>query len=100
LGYQVERVLQMAKFDQGDVKFQFREVSMHEIIESVITNFNLQVETMKGMLIPSLHAENDSIIADTVHMTNVIQTCWTMQLNIHPKLPKFLSKPVMSHNNW
>jgi two-component system phosphate regulon sensor histidine kinase PhoR len=72
LGYQVERVLQMAKFDQGDVKLQFKEISMHEIIESVITNFNIQVEAMKGMLIPSLHAENDIILADPVHMTNVI----------------------------
>ena len=88
LGYQVERVLQMAKFDQGDVKFQFREVSMHEIIESVITNFNLQVETMKGMLIPSLHAENDSIIADTVHMTNVISNLLDNAVKYTPETPE------------
>ncbi len=72
LGYQVERVLQMAKFDQGDLKLQFEDVSAHEIIESVITNFYLQVEAKNGMLIPSLHADVDTILADPTHITNVI----------------------------
>ncbi len=72
LGYQVERVLQMAKFDQGDLKLQFKEVSIHEIIESVIANFILQVDAKNGMLIPSLHADEDIVIADPVHMTNMI----------------------------
>jgi len=72
LGYQVERVLQMAKFDQGDLKLNFDEVSIHEIIESVISNFTLQVEAKEGMLIPSLHADNDIVYADSVHITNVI----------------------------
>ena len=72
LGYQVERVLQMAKFDQGDLRLQFKDVSIHEIIESVITNFILQVDTRNGMLIPSLHADKDIVTADPVHIINMI----------------------------
>jgi len=72
LGYQVERVLQMAKFDQGDLKLNFQEISAHEYIDSVISNFTLQVEAKEGMLIPSLHADDDKIFADPVHFTNVI----------------------------
>jgi two-component system phosphate regulon sensor histidine kinase PhoR len=72
LGYQVERVLQMAKFDQGKLNLKFRDIHFHELIESVVSNFILQVETREGMLIPSLHAENDLIYADQVHMGNVV----------------------------
>lgn len=72
LGFQVERVLQMAKFDQGDLNLQFEDISVHEIIESVISNFILQVESKNGMLIPSLHAEVDLIFGDPVHISNII----------------------------
>jgi two-component system phosphate regulon sensor histidine kinase PhoR len=72
LGYQVERVLQMAKFDQGDLKLQFKEIYIHDIIESVISNFVLQVDSKNGLLIPSLHADTDCVHGDSIHLTNVI----------------------------
>ena len=97
LGYQVERVLQMAKFDQGDIKFQFKEISMHEIIESVITNFILQIEAKKGILIPSLHAENDVIIADPVHMTNVISNLLDNAVKYTPENPEIFIETRNEH---
>jgi two-component system, OmpR family, phosphate regulon sensor histidine kinase PhoR len=72
LGQQVEKVLQMAKFDQGSLKLNVKEVSVHDIIESVASNFILQVESKNGILIPSLHAENDLILADPVHLSHAI----------------------------
>jgi two-component system phosphate regulon sensor histidine kinase PhoR len=72
LGHQVERVLQMSKFDQGDLKLKFEEVSLHDIIDSVVSNFVIQVESKSGMLIPSLHAEDDAISGDPVHLSNLI----------------------------
>jgi hypothetical protein len=35
-------------------------------IEQVVSNFILQVESKNGVLIPSLHAENDLVDADPV----------------------------------
>jgi len=72
LGYQVERVLQMAKFDQGKLNLKFMDTHVHDLIESVISNFILQVGSKEGILIPSLHAENDLISADPIHLSNVI----------------------------
>jgi two-component system, OmpR family, phosphate regulon sensor histidine kinase PhoR len=88
LGYQVERVLQMAKFDQGDLKLHFKDVSLHDIIESVISNFTLQVESKEGVLIPSLHAENDLIYADSIHMTNVISNLLDNAVKYTPEHPE------------
>lgn len=88
LGYQVERVLQMAKFDQGDLSLKFEELSMHDIIESVISNFLLQVESKNGMLIPSLHAENDCILADPIHMSNIISNLLDNAVKYTPHTPE------------
>lgn len=88
LGYQVERVLQMAKFDQGDLKLQFKEIFMHDIIESVISNFTLQVDSKEGLLIPSLHADNDCVTGDQVHLTNVISNLLDNAVKYTPEKPE------------
>jgi len=88
LGYQVERVLQMAKFDQGNLRLQFREVSVHDIIEKVVTNFILQVESKNGVLIPSLHAENDIVDADPVHLSNVFSNLLDNAVKYSPEKPE------------
>jgi len=72
LGTQVERVLQMAIFDHGQLKLKDQEIDMHEIIETVAQNFLLQVERREGKLEFLPEAENSVITGDSVHITNVI----------------------------
>ena len=78
----------MAKFDQGNLKLEFKDISMHEIIESVVGNFLLQTEAKNGMLIPSLHADNDIISADPVHLTNVISNLLDNAVKYTPVNPE------------
>ncbi len=72
LGYQVEKVLQTAIFDQGKLKLKLKEADINEIILNVINNFSIQIRQKKGLIIPSLHAENSLINIDVVHITNVL----------------------------
>jgi len=72
LGTQVERVLQMAIFDHGQLKLKDQEIDMHEIIETVAQNFLLQIERREGKLEFLPEAENSVITGDSVHITNVI----------------------------
>ncbi|MGD2033484.1 MAG: HAMP domain-containing sensor histidine kinase [Bacteroidales bacterium] len=88
LGYQVERVLQMAKFDQGKLKLQFEEVHMHEIIESVTATFMIQIDSKQGMLIPSLHADNDLIFADPGHIANMLSNLLDNAVKYTPENPE------------
>ncbi len=88
LSYQVEKVLQMARFDQGKLKLKYKEVHMHELIDSVISNFILLVESKEGMLIPSLHADNDLVYADPVHMANVISNLLDNAIKYTTKTPE------------
>jgi two-component system phosphate regulon sensor histidine kinase PhoR len=72
LGYQVEKVLQMAVFDKGQVKLRCTETDMHELIKNVIENYTLQVKSRGGAIQSKLDAGNYILDVDTVHITNVL----------------------------
>ncbi|UTA68179.1 sensor histidine kinase KdpD [Emticicia sp. 21SJ11W-3] len=72
LGTQVEKVLQMALLDKGDVKLKMERVNIHETIEQVLHNLSVQIEQKNGMVHLELDAEHPEIEADDVHLTNII----------------------------
>jgi two-component system, OmpR family, phosphate regulon sensor histidine kinase PhoR len=72
LGYQVEKVLQMATIDRGNLNLKLVDIDFHGIIEAVVGNFMLLVENKGGLLIPSLHADDSDITVDSMLMTNVL----------------------------
>jgi two-component system, OmpR family, phosphate regulon sensor histidine kinase PhoR len=72
LGYQVEKVLQMAVLDKGQVKLRCKETDMHEIIRNVTENYSLQVKSRSGAIILNLEAEQFILEVDSVHITNVL----------------------------
>ncbi len=72
LGYQVERVLQMAVLDQGHIVLKRKEVSMSEIVTTVVQNFKLQVENQNGKLEVIDASAYDIVNGDQVHLVNVV----------------------------
>lgn len=69
---QVEKVLQMAVFNEGNLKLKFKEVNINALINSVVLNFELRVKAKNGELISDLKAEPAIIRGDEVHITNVL----------------------------
>jgi len=72
LSYQVEKVLQMAVFNEGRLKFKFKEFDVNKMIETVAANFELRVKSKNGKLTTEKLAEKAMISGDEVHITNVI----------------------------
>jgi two-component system phosphate regulon sensor histidine kinase PhoR len=72
LSNQVEKVLQMAVFNEGRLKLKFAEIDLNRLAESVASNFDIRVSTENGELRTELLAENPFIKGDEVHITNVI----------------------------
>ena len=72
LSFQVEKVLQMAIFNEGRMKLRFKEFSLNELVSSVISNFELRVRNQNGVLNANLNATDDIIYGDEVHITNVV----------------------------
>jgi two-component system, OmpR family, phosphate regulon sensor histidine kinase PhoR len=72
LGYQVEKVLQMAVFDKGKIDLKFQLLDVHTLIANISNNFNIQVKKRDGTLVEKLEAKNATAMVDEVHFTNVL----------------------------
>lgn len=72
LGFQVEKVLQMAVFNEGRLKLKLREFDVNKMIGTVANNFELRVNNKNGNLKTEILAENAMLKGDEVHLTNVI----------------------------
>lgn len=72
LSMQVEKVLQMAVFNEGRLKMKFKTIDIHEIITSVVQNFEIRVQTEDGKLTLHKNAIKSLVHGDQVHITNVL----------------------------
>ncbi len=72
LSSQVEKVLQMAVFNEGKLKLKFTEIDLNQIVSQAASNFEIRVTIANGTLESSLLAENSLIRGDEVHITNLI----------------------------
>lgn len=88
LGTQVEKVLQMAQLDKGDVQMNFTAVNMHEIVEQVLANIGVQIEQKNGLVNLEIDADNDQVWADEVHLTNIIYNLLDNANKYSPEQPE------------
>jgi two-component system, OmpR family, phosphate regulon sensor histidine kinase PhoR len=72
LKHQVERVLQMARFDKEDIGLKKEKVDVHQIIRDAIQNTSLSLQEKHGTIVCDLMATNHVIAADKLHLTNVL----------------------------
>ncbi len=72
LGFQVEKVLQMAIIEKGGLNLKIKELNLHQLISDVVTNFSLKIENKNGKISTNLHAISFIVFVDEVHFTNVI----------------------------
>ncbi|MEY4593717.1 MAG: hypothetical protein RIQ47_127 [Bacteroidota bacterium] len=69
---QVERVLQMAQIDKGELKLRIDPLNFHDVILHGIEQIRLQVESRNGTIIADLNAENPEVYGDNVHLSNIV----------------------------
>ncbi len=72
LSFQVEKVLQMAVFNEGRLKLKFKEFDLNSTLQNVLNNFELRVKSKNGILHSELTSEDAIIKGDEVHITNVV----------------------------
>lgn len=72
LGLQVEKVLQMAVIERHDFKLKPVKVNVHEIINKALENEQIQVEKRGGAIAKELNAMCHEIVADELHLTNIV----------------------------
>lgn len=88
LTFQVEKVLQTALFTETRMKLKLKNVNLNELVENIMTKFNIRVEDKKGQLFCHLNADKDEILADDVHLTNVVSNLLDNAIKYCAKAPE------------
>ncbi len=69
---QVEKILEMATLERGEYELHIEPVDVHALIREVSTGLALQIAQRGGTLTLALAAENPTVLADKVHLTNIV----------------------------
>jgi two-component system, OmpR family, phosphate regulon sensor histidine kinase PhoR len=72
LGNHIERVLNIAKIDKGDLKLESKEVEMNDLLAAIIDSMALQLEKRNATVDLQLNAGNAMVMGDELHLSNVI----------------------------
>ncbi len=72
LGWQVEKVLQMAKLDRQEYKLKLENTDVNEVINAVLDNFTILIEKRGGIVTKSLKAANHVMETDVMHLSNIL----------------------------
>ena len=72
LGNHIERVLNIAKIDKGDLKLEFKPVEMNELIAATADSMELQFQKKEAKVELDLKASHTLVKGDELHLSNVI----------------------------
>jgi two-component system, OmpR family, phosphate regulon sensor histidine kinase PhoR len=73
LNNQVEKVLQLAKAERGDLELKLERTDLNELLSSIIPSLEVKIHEQAGGVLHLDHqAENVTINADQLHLTNII----------------------------
>lgn len=96
---QVERVLQMALIDQGQLQVDIQENDVHSIIQNCINVVELTVQKKQGKVSSSLRATCFNIDIDEIHFANVINNLLDNAIKYTTKPPDILIETYNKHDN-
>lgn len=68
----VESILQTSILDKGEFKLKLTEIDIHEIINTAINNTQLLISQKGGTINTVLTAQRYKLMADKVHLTNIV----------------------------
>ena len=87
MNVQVEHILQMALLDQENFELNEQLLDVNELIEQVADPFMVQVESRGGKLKLELNGTSPYILADEIHLTNVLHNLLDNANKYSPQAP-------------
>lgn len=87
LGNLVERVLQAAMLERGNIALKCQHVDLHHVIDEAVQKISLQVEKKGGYIACELLAEHPILQGDEMHLTNIISNLLDNANKYTPECP-------------
>ncbi len=72
LGSHIERVLNIAKIDKGDLTIEHKDVEMNDLLSAIVDSMSLQLQKRNAHIDLDLQARNSTIMGDELHLSNII----------------------------
>ena len=85
---QVERVLQMATLERKELPLQKQEVDVHQLLQDIVQSISLRVQQRMGTLTFTPLAERPVIVADRLHVKNVVYNLLDNAEKYSPEVPE------------
>jgi two-component system, OmpR family, phosphate regulon sensor histidine kinase PhoR len=90
LGFQVEKVLQMAMFEKGKLEYKMSPLDINQVLAKVKDSFDLHVTKKRGNILLKMDDLSPVIEGDQVHITNVF-------FNLLDNAVKYCEKEPLIH---
>ncbi len=88
LGVLVERILQSAVIDRGELKLKKETFIINPIINDVIENARFRIQQTGGSILVELPESSIELYTDKVHFTNIFQNLVDNALKYSKEVPK------------
>lgn len=86
----VEHILQTATLERGQLVLNKELIDLHKIIEQAVNNVGFHVMQKSGVINQELNAAKHEIMADKVHITNLIYNLLDNANKYSPEKPKII----------
>jgi len=84
---QVDRILEMAALEEGEVEFREAVLDMHELIARAASGSSLRVKERGGTVSTDLRAAAHTVSGDAVHMENAVNSILDNAEKYSPAVP-------------
>jgi two-component system phosphate regulon sensor histidine kinase PhoR len=98
--YQVDKVLQMAAMDRGEISLDLSLINMNQLIKNVVDNLCLEHCNREVNLMYHLDSIRDQINADAVQISNVITNLVNNALKYSPGKPEIIISSQDEKNSF
>jgi len=88
LGMLVENVLRTSLFEQGQMKMKVQSISLHEVIQTVLRSFDLQIKNRRALVSEDYQCVQDVLEGDLLHITNLIFNLFDNALKYSLEMPE------------
>lgn len=95
---QVERVLQMARLDKGNLTLKKEQLSLHTMIREALESMKTNLEENQIGLSTQLKAEDDRIMADKLHLSNVLYNLFDNAIKYRSTANPSICLTTYNHN--
>ncbi|PWJ59996.1 two-component system phosphate regulon sensor histidine kinase PhoR [Dyadobacter jejuensis] len=73
LGVHVEKVLQMAMLEKGEVRLERKSIPMQDLISQALNSLSMQIEKRDGKVDLAFEADHDLVYGDEIHLLNILK---------------------------